>query len=130
MRIEDLNTIEIDGTLFVSALAHELKFDDGTVLKGNPGLAAVFCAEEVTDWVEQPVPNRVQYKTPRYEPSTDGKRFLQEHVLGAKGKTVIVTSIVGASAFGNGTVSPVTTVETARAPPHKKIVLKYNWHDF
>lgn len=138
--MEDLNKIEIRGTIFISALAHELNFEDGTTLKGNPQLAKVFGAEEVTDWEEGPevkkakyedvIPDepKLQIKAPRYEPSSDGMRWLRENVHAASKKTLIVTSIIGQKAFGQGTVSPVVTPETSRNAPKDKIVFKYKWH--
>ena len=137
MKIAELNKIKIDDTIFISALAHEIKFEDGNVLPPNPDLANdIFCAEEVTDWDEghsiwgKEEPHGLQYKTPRYEPSSKGRKFLQEYVLCAKEKTVIVTAIIGAQAFGKGTAAPVTTTETARKHPSQKIVLKYRWHAY
>ena len=131
--MENLNKIEIDGTVFISALAHELNFEDGTKLKPNPDLAKdVFFAEEITDWNDKVVAEnpKLQIKEPGYEPSLEGKKWLQEWVLCAPIKTVVVTSIIGAKAFGGGTVAPVITIETSRKPPHEKIVYKYKWHAF
>lgn len=143
--MDKLNKIKIGEYVFISALAHDLNFEDGTKLVSNPKFANdVFRAEEITDWEEshktkarkyQSVFDKeedpvVQFKKPRYEASDDGKKWLQEHILDKPDKQVIVTSIIGAKAFKKGTVAPVTTPETSRKPPNEKIVFKHKWHAY
>ena len=112
-----------NGLKLKSALAHDLVFKNGLVLKANQEMARYIKAKPV---------EKVLYKMFDYafvqtgfEGEPEVQAFINEE-LDKKG-TIYATSIIGVAAYDN-VVSPIVTPETARSPPPEKRVFLYKWN--
>jgi hypothetical protein len=117
--------IFIGGKIYdmMSALAHELVFDNGIMINANKGLA-----EKVKAIPEE---KAVFYDCPQLVTSVfNGDSEVQKWINSLFNKNVvIITSLIGAQAY-KLTVSPVTTIETSRLPPKEKICYHDKWNTF
>ncbi len=132
MDINQLNFIEINNVIFVSALAHELRFTDGSVLKANPELAKLLNSIPK----EEIIPSRLKVtlvKTKFYPNPENEKKLIEiQNQFWETYKTDIyfVGSIVAVQTKWSDidVVSPITTPETTRLPPDQKICYLNKWN--
>jgi len=114
---------EVDGVRFLNCTPHELRLDDGRVVRGNPELARILAARAIERTVERRPP--VEFVTTTFETTDEGEKLCEE--AAARG-IFLVGSIIAAQAYGYPAVSPVTTPETSRKPPAERIVFSTKWN--
>ncbi len=134
IKLNEGSVMRISGSpevILVSALSHEVKFEDGTVLAPNPHLAEVLKAEPTEELVGEV--GGISVVTPTFHPTEEGKRLVRKLVaiVGAFGGAVyILSSTISAQAYGLPVVAPITTPETCRKRPEEKICYKHKFTGF
>ena len=131
--IEQYNFIQINNCIFISALAHELRFDNGLVLKPNQQLAQLLNSipeEQVIQKIDD-----ISFVKTTFKPNPENEVQLV-HILDEffetypKTTSLFVGSIVAVQTAWRdiNVVSPITTPETTRLPPNQKICYFNKWN--
>jgi len=134
IKLNEGSVVKLSGSpevILVSALSHEVKFEDGTVLAPNPNLAEVLKAEPTEEVIERV--GGISVVAPTFHPTEEGRKLVRKLVaiVGAFGSAVyILSSTISAQAYGLPVVAPITTPETCRKPPEEKICYKHKFAGF
>lgn len=117
------------GLRVISALSHELVFEDGEILSPNPDLAKLIRADMSETVITQSAGFALVVSEPR--PNTDSVKVLDEFTMLYPGIRV-VSSGLSAQAFRDKflglVIAPITTPETARAANDQKRVYRNKWN--
>lgn len=118
----------VEGFRVISALAHELIFEDGTVIPPNPALAKLIKASKVEEIVKQVggvTLTKVIWR-PHNETLSILNQLMQDHP-----DVYVISSGIAVEAYrGYGwtyIVGPITTEETSRLPNDQKRVYRDKW---
>jgi len=110
--------------VFVNATPHELRFDDGSTVKGNPELAQVLSAgveeREITRFAG------IVFVSTEFIGLPEGYKLVAK--ARDAGNVFLIGSIIAAQAYRFPVISPITTPETARKPPDQKVCYKNKWN--
>jgi hypothetical protein len=125
----DIEVVEpVPGLKLVSALAHELTFEDGEQIAANPELAKLVKAQMVDEPVEQVGEAQLVIATP--QPDTETREILKAF-FEANPDIRVVSSFLSVSAFRDEfrgkVIGPVTTTETQRSAPAEKRIYRNRW---
>ena len=116
-------------TKILSALAHELRFEDGSVLPANKELAKVLSANRTEGTLpEQKGYDGEAFVLTWFKPTEKGLEvimdLIEEH---SPEKVLIVGSRIAAQVYGFPVVAPIVTKETMRSPPAEKVCRANAW---
>ena len=118
--------------VFINATPHVLRFDDGTVLQPNQELAKILTAKPQETKIDEF--NGVAFVRTEFVGTDDGWKFVQAandfNNAQSDAKVCIIGSIIAAQAYGAPVVSPITTPETTRAPPDRKVCFKNKFNAY
>jgi len=116
---------------FINATPHVLRFDDGTVLQPNPELAEILTAKPKETKVDEF--NGITFVRTEFQGTEEGwKLVVAANYFNAHNdiKVIFIGSIIAAQAYRAPVVSPITTPETTRAPPDKKVCFKNKFNAY
>lgn len=132
----EMPVYEIGNFKAVSALAHELKLDNGVTITPNPAFAKLVKAsvESVDAWTES-FQNIMGFRGMESIYKMDSStfsilsKFHQDYP-----DYYIISSLISVQTYGHGTdcnfrvISPITTDETCRLPNDQKVCYHDRWN--